>query len=178
MQGAEHRIKAGHPGAGLARAGAGIKTRVLSKLAERMGGANVHWSLPAGVSMRRRQAPRALARICELEEDQVETDASLESLKAELDRRGKARRPPSADPVFTEGLRRFAPGPRWQGAMKTPFHVDGQCMFIAVNTVSGCTHISEQRNHFCFLILAPSVLPGLMAGASAYEHQCPPVNLY
>ena len=94
MQGAGHRIMAGRSGAGLARAGASIKAG-LWELDERMGGITVHRSLPAGIGLRRRQAPRALARICELEAGQEETDAPLESLKAALDRRSKARRTPS-----------------------------------------------------------------------------------
>lgn len=93
MQGAGQCIKAGRPGAGLAHAGADIKTRVLSTLAERMGNITVHWSLPAGIGMRlQRQAPRALARICEAAEDKGEMEGLLESLKAALDRRNKARR--------------------------------------------------------------------------------------
>ena len=122
MQGTEHRIMAGRPGAVLARAGVSIKTG-LWKLNERMGGITVHQSLPAGIGLRRRQAPRALAAIRELDEDQEETDAPLESLKAALDRRSKA---PSADRLPNKELGCFAPGPCCQGARRSPTCVDGQ----------------------------------------------------
>ena len=128
MQGTEQRIMAGRPGVVLARPRASIKTRVLSTLAERMCGRTVHWSLPVCIGLRQRQAPRALARIDEVAEDKKETDAQLESLKAALDCRNKARRTPPADRLSYKDLGCFAPGPCCQGARRSHTCANGQYM--------------------------------------------------